>query len=135
MTSSFCVSGLRSKRSFGQPTLMPCAGACQLARWLLASFWVLLAPCGGARPFDEERRLLYVAMTRAKEHLFPIQPFRFFRTQQHHSSNGHMIARVRAFCQRHAEAFHSDNRPDADDRRRWVGASVGCQHRHWGATV
>ena len=62
-----------------------------MARWLLASFWVLLAPCGGARPFDEERRLLYVAMTRAKEHLYLLQPLRFFRTQQHRFGNGHMI--------------------------------------------
>jgi ATP-dependent DNA helicase UvrD/PcrA len=41
---------------------------------------------------EEERRLLYVAMTRAKEHLYLIQPLRFFRTQQHRFGNGHMIA-------------------------------------------
>jgi DNA helicase-2/ATP-dependent DNA helicase PcrA len=27
---------------------------------------------------EEERRLLYVAMTRAKEHLYLVQPLRFF---------------------------------------------------------
>jgi DNA helicase II / ATP-dependent DNA helicase PcrA len=41
---------------------------------------------------EEERRLLYVAMTRAKEHLYLIQPFRFFRTQQHRFGNGHIVA-------------------------------------------
>jgi DNA helicase II / ATP-dependent DNA helicase PcrA len=41
---------------------------------------------------EEERRLLYVAMTRAKEHLYLIQPLRFFRTQQHRFGNGHVIA-------------------------------------------
>jgi DNA helicase-2/ATP-dependent DNA helicase PcrA len=41
---------------------------------------------------DEERRLLYVAMTRAKEHLYLVQPLRFFRTQQHRFGNGHIIA-------------------------------------------
>ena len=41
---------------------------------------------------EEERRLLYVAMTRAKEHLYLIQPLRFFRTQQHRFGNGHIMA-------------------------------------------
>ena len=31
-------------------------------------------------------------MTRAKEHLYLIQPLRFFRTQQHRFGNGHVIA-------------------------------------------
>ena len=41
---------------------------------------------------DEERRLLYVAMTRAKQHLHLVQPLRFFRTHQHRSGSGHTIA-------------------------------------------
>jgi DNA helicase II / ATP-dependent DNA helicase PcrA len=41
---------------------------------------------------DEECRLLYVAMTRAKQHLHLVQPMRFFRTHQHRSGNGHTIA-------------------------------------------
>src|SRR5262249_30906332 len=47
---------------------------------------------GKSAQIDEERRLLYVAMTRAKEHLYLIQPLRFFRTQQHRFGNGHVIA-------------------------------------------
>jgi len=47
---------------------------------------------GNSAQIDEERRLLYVAMTRAKEHLYLIQPLRFFRTQQHRFGNGHIIA-------------------------------------------
>jgi ATP-dependent DNA helicase UvrD/PcrA len=47
---------------------------------------------GKPAQIEEERRLLYVAMTRAKEHLYLIQPLRFFRTQQHRFGNGHMIA-------------------------------------------
>jgi DNA helicase II / ATP-dependent DNA helicase PcrA len=31
-------------------------------------------------------------MTRAKEHLYLIQPLRFFRTQQHRFGDGHMVA-------------------------------------------
>jgi DNA helicase II / ATP-dependent DNA helicase PcrA len=47
---------------------------------------------GKPAQIEEERRLLYVAMTRAKEHLYLIQPLRFFRTQQHRFGNGHMMA-------------------------------------------
>jgi ATP-dependent DNA helicase UvrD/PcrA len=41
---------------------------------------------------EEERRLLYVAMTRAKQHLHLVQPLRFFRTQQHRQGDSHMLA-------------------------------------------
>src|SRR5580692_3021139 len=41
---------------------------------------------------DEERRLLYVAMTRAKQHLHLVQPLRFFRSHQHRFGSGHTIA-------------------------------------------
>jgi DNA helicase-2/ATP-dependent DNA helicase PcrA len=47
---------------------------------------------GSSAQIEEERRLLYVAMTRAKEHLYLIQPIKFFRTQQHRYGNGHMFA-------------------------------------------
>jgi DNA helicase-2/ATP-dependent DNA helicase PcrA len=47
---------------------------------------------GKPAQIEEERRLLYVAMTRAKEHLYLIQPLRFFRSQQHRFGDGHMIA-------------------------------------------
>jgi DNA helicase-2/ATP-dependent DNA helicase PcrA len=41
---------------------------------------------------EEERRLLYVAMTRAKQHLHLVQPLRFFRTHQHRFGSGYTIA-------------------------------------------
>jgi len=41
---------------------------------------------------DEERRLLYVAMTRAKQHLHLVQPLRFFRAHQHRFGSGHTTA-------------------------------------------
>jgi DNA helicase-2/ATP-dependent DNA helicase PcrA len=41
---------------------------------------------------EEERRLLYVAMTRARQHLLLVQPLRFFRTHQHRFGSGHTIA-------------------------------------------
>ena len=47
---------------------------------------------GSSAQIEEERRLLYVAMTRAKEHLYLVQPIKFFRTQQHRYGNGHIFA-------------------------------------------
>jgi DNA helicase-2/ATP-dependent DNA helicase PcrA len=40
----------------------------------------------------EERHLLYVAMTRAKQHLLLVQPLRFFFTHQRRDGDGHMFA-------------------------------------------
>jgi DNA helicase II / ATP-dependent DNA helicase PcrA len=47
---------------------------------------------GSPAQIEEERRLLYVAMTRAKQHLHLVQPLRFFRTQQHRHGDRHMFA-------------------------------------------
>jgi DNA helicase-2/ATP-dependent DNA helicase PcrA len=47
---------------------------------------------GKQEQIDDERRLLYVAMTRAREHLFLVQPRRFYRTQQHRHGPGHVLA-------------------------------------------
>jgi DNA helicase II / ATP-dependent DNA helicase PcrA len=47
---------------------------------------------GSADQLEEERRLFYVAMTRAKQHLHLVQPLRFFRTQQHRHGDGHVLA-------------------------------------------
>jgi ATP-dependent DNA helicase UvrD/PcrA len=47
---------------------------------------------GKPEQIDEERRLLYVAMTRAREHLHLVQPRRFYRTQQHRHGRGHVLA-------------------------------------------
>jgi DNA helicase-2/ATP-dependent DNA helicase PcrA len=39
---------------------------------------------------EEERRLLYVAMTRAREHLYVVHPLRFFVRQQHRRGDRHL---------------------------------------------
>ena len=46
---------------------------------------------GKPEQIDEERRLLYVAMTRAREHLHLVQPRHFYRTQQHRHGGGHIL--------------------------------------------
>ncbi len=47
---------------------------------------------GNSAQIEEKRRLLYVAITRAKQHLHLVQPLRFFRTHQHRFGSGHTIA-------------------------------------------
>jgi DNA helicase-2/ATP-dependent DNA helicase PcrA len=47
---------------------------------------------GNTAEIEEERRLLYIAMTRAKDHLHLILPQRFFAHQQKSSGDRHMYA-------------------------------------------
>ena len=52
---------------------------------------------GSAAEIDEERRLLYVAMTRAKRHLHLLVPQRFFVTQQPRDGDRHLYATASRF--------------------------------------
>jgi DNA helicase-2/ATP-dependent DNA helicase PcrA len=47
---------------------------------------------GSTSEIEEERRLLYVAMTRAKDHLHMIVPQRFYANQQRTNGDRHMYA-------------------------------------------
>jgi DNA helicase-2/ATP-dependent DNA helicase PcrA len=47
---------------------------------------------GSPEQIEEERRLLYVAMTRAREHLHVVHPLRFFIRQQHRHGDRHVYA-------------------------------------------
>jgi DNA helicase-2/ATP-dependent DNA helicase PcrA len=47
---------------------------------------------GSSDDIEEERRLLYVAMTRAKDHLSLVVPHRFYVTQQARSGDRHLYA-------------------------------------------
>lgn len=46
---------------------------------------------GDAEQIEEERRLLYVAMTRSRDHLYVVHPLRFFIRQQHRSGDRHVL--------------------------------------------
>jgi DNA helicase-2/ATP-dependent DNA helicase PcrA len=52
---------------------------------------------GSVAQIDEERRLLYVAMTRAKQHLHLLVPQRFYVTQQGRFGDQHMYAALTRF--------------------------------------
>ncbi|MBI5505937.1 MAG: ATP-dependent helicase [Deltaproteobacteria bacterium] len=47
---------------------------------------------GSRDQIEEERRLLYVAMTRARDHLYLIHPQRFFTREQHRYGDRHVYA-------------------------------------------
>jgi DNA helicase-2/ATP-dependent DNA helicase PcrA len=47
---------------------------------------------GNPEQIEEERRLLYVAMTRARDHLHLIHPLRFFTREQHRYGDHHVYA-------------------------------------------
>jgi len=69
---------------------------------------------------EEERRLLYVAMTRAREHLYLVHPQRMFIRQQHRHGDRHVYTpRTRFIPDRLLDCFElSAYSPlrDADDR-------------------
>jgi DNA helicase-2/ATP-dependent DNA helicase PcrA len=52
---------------------------------------------GSAGQIEEERRLLYVAMTRARQHLELIVPQRFYVQEQHRMGDRHVYATVSRF--------------------------------------
>ncbi len=52
---------------------------------------------GSAAAVAEERRLLYVAMTRAKQHLALVVPLRFHVSQQHHQGDRHLYGGLSRF--------------------------------------
>jgi DNA helicase II / ATP-dependent DNA helicase PcrA len=75
---------------------------------------------GSTDELEEERRLLYVAMTRAKEHLHLIVPHRFYVTQQGGGGDKHMYAaRTRFITEAMAEKF---------ERVTWPLAPPGDAH-------
>jgi DNA helicase-2/ATP-dependent DNA helicase PcrA len=71
---------------------------------------------GSREQVEEERRLLYVAMTRARQHLHLVQPMRLFRSHQHRHGDGHILVMRSRFIpdgildrferQAHGEAGH-----------------------------
>ena len=59
---------------------------------------------GNAVEIEEERRLLYVAMTRARHHLHLLVPQRFYVTQQSHFGDRHLYASLTRFIPRELDA-------------------------------
>lgn len=63
---------------------------------------------GSTHELEEERRLLYVAMTRAKDELHLLVPQRFYVTQQTRNGDRHMYAQRTRFIPREMKAHFED---------------------------
>ncbi|QQR38783.1 ATP-dependent helicase [Devosia rhizoryzae] len=63
---------------------------------------------GSAHELEEERRLLYVAMTRAKDELHLLVPQRFYVTQQARNGDRHLYAQRTRFIPRAMTALFED---------------------------
>lgn len=71
----------------------------------------------GALELEEERRLLYVAMTRARDHLHLLVPQRFYVTQQAVRGDRHLYAgRTRFITAADAELFERQTWPPPPER-------------------
>ena len=83
----------------------------------------------GARELEEERRLLYVAMTRARDHLHLLVPQRFYVTQQAARGDRHLYAgRTRFIHGRRRPALRAADLAAAA-RARAARAAAGRHHR------
>ena len=78
---------------------------------------------GASAEIEEERRLLYVAMTRAKDRLHLIVPQRFFTHGQHARGDRHVICRAQPLHPRRAHALVRAQRVAA--RRRAATPGLG----------
>jgi DNA helicase-2/ATP-dependent DNA helicase PcrA len=77
----------------------------------------------GAQELEEERRLLYVAMTRARDHLHLLVPQRFYVTQQAVRGDRHLYAgRTRFITASDAQRFEQQTWPPPPERAPHVPA-------------
>jgi DNA helicase II / ATP-dependent DNA helicase PcrA len=76
---------------------------------------------GSADEIEEERRLLYVAMTRARDELHLVHPLRFYVRQQHRRGDRHLFSPRSRFLPdeilEHFERTHQARTPVGGDGR------------------
>ena len=79
---------------------------------------------GSEALIEEERRLLYVAMTRAKRHLTLLVPLRFHVTGQARNGGRHLYAGISRFLPPPVQALFDRETPGAPDTT--AGATAAC---------
>ena len=77
---------------------------------------------GSPEQIEEERRLLYVAMTRARSHLHLVHPHRFFVRQQHRHGSRHVYTPRTRFIPDDQLAKLRSKQLRPCSRLRWTGA-------------
>ncbi len=81
---------------------------------------------GNAAEIEEERRLLYVAMTRARHHLHLLVPQRFYVTQQAARGDRHVYGSISRFLPPAVHDLFEHVAPAANGAASHVGASVAA---------
>ena len=90
---------------------------------------------GSPEQIEEECRLLYVAMTRARQHLHLVHPSRFFRTHQHRYGDDYVLAMRSRFIpdiilDRFERRAHSrSNQPSASKPDAQIRVDVAAKMR------
>jgi ATP-dependent DNA helicase UvrD/PcrA len=84
---------------------------------------------GTPEEIDEERRLLYVAMTRARDDLVLMQPLRFFMRGQARGGDAHVCPAQSIHCRVRSRCFRADRRPHLLRRRERNDRTPRRQHR------
>jgi DNA helicase-2/ATP-dependent DNA helicase PcrA len=64
---------------------------------------------------EEERRLFYVALSRAKDHLYVCHPQRYYRAERPRFSDAHSFSQLTRFLTPNARAAFDWRLPDSDD--------------------
>lgn len=64
---------------------------------------------------EEERRLFYVALSRAKDHLYVCHPHRYYHAGRPRSSDQHSFSQLTRFLTKHARAAFDWRLPDRED--------------------
>ena len=64
---------------------------------------------------EEERRLFYVALSRAKDHLYVCHPLRYYRAERPRFSDQHSYSQLTRFLTPNARAAFDWRLPDSDD--------------------
>ena len=80
---------------------------------------------GSPEEIEEERRLLYVAMTRAKRHLHLIHALKMFHTQQQRLGDGHFFAPLTRFIPDSIRSYFA-----GEGLKRRLHPPVRCRMRH-----
>ncbi|MEP6942148.1 MAG: ATP-dependent helicase [Betaproteobacteria bacterium] len=91
---------------------------------------------GTTQEIEEERRLLYVAMTRARDHLHLVVPQRFYTQQQPRSGDRHVYAQLSRFIPEALRChFERCVWPLADDAASAISAPLSSQEKGAAATI
>ena len=82
---------------------------------------------GSKEEIEEERRLLYVAMTRARDHLYLLQPHRFYTGSSRRNGDRHIYAPRTRFIPEDLLALFDRKAAGGGEKEAAAGGSNGAR--------